>query len=88
MYTGCRFTDEKACCRPKKRNSRKNFRNYYKQWLYECKEEEYTVHVWADFASSRTAAFSERKVPYHAVTGVDLAWTDNYLKIYESGSLE
>lgn len=33
-------------------------------------------------------AFSERKVPYHAVTGVEPAWTDNYLKIYESGSLE
>ena len=24
-----------------------NFCNYYKQWLYECKEEEYTVHVWS-----------------------------------------
>ncbi|MBD9006977.1 MAG: hypothetical protein EGQ98_01165, partial [Clostridium sp.] len=28
-------------------NQPQNFCNYYKQWLYECKEEEYTVHVWS-----------------------------------------
>lgn len=38
---------EKVCRRPQRMGQPQNFCNYYKQWLYECKEEEYTVHVWS-----------------------------------------